>query len=128
MGLVLYRQNGIRFRPIEHSYFGDNFQAEIAIRICPDPVQFCASSRSFLRRFMVLSIALLLEDAPMAAQISETDHAIPAQYEINVYCDAECESDEPCGGAMRGFFFVMLFDVFMIFTAAAAWEVWHLMR
>jgi hypothetical protein len=64
----------------------------------------------------------------MATLVSGTDDPILATRQIGPYYKAEHEAYEPQSRALRGFFFAVLFNVFLVFTVAAAWEIWCLMR
>jgi hypothetical protein len=60
----------------------------------------------------------------MATLVSGTDDPILATRQIDLHYEAY----EPQSRALRGFFFAMLFNVFLVFTVAAAWEIWCLTR
>jgi hypothetical protein len=64
----------------------------------------------------------------MATLVSGTDDPILATRQIDLHYEAEYEAYEPQSRALRGFFFAMLFNVFLVFTVAAAWEIWCLTR
>lgn len=58
----------------------------------------------------------------MATQIFGKDHAVmmprPAAQD-------NAEAQEPRGGAIRGFMYAMLFNVFLLAAAFGAWELWR---
>ena len=64
----------------------------------------------------------------MATQIIGSDHAVLLSYEADARKSAECEAYEPEGNHVRGLFYAMVFNVMLLVTAAAGWELWRLMR
>jgi hypothetical protein len=66
----------------------------------------------------------------MAAQIMGTDLSvrIPQQTEIGTSEHAREEIGQDDGSAFRGFFFAMLFNLFLLITGIAGWELWRLIR
>jgi hypothetical protein len=64
----------------------------------------------------------------MATQIFETDPTVVCPRPADVYEAEDSAGQEQQGGAFRGFFFAMLFNVFLVLTGAAGWELWRLMR
>lgn len=69
-----------------------------------------------------------LEDAPMAAQILGADQTALLPRHADACSDAGHEVQEEEGDVFRGFFFAMLFNVFLVLTAAAGWELWRILR
>ena len=62
----------------------------------------------------------------MVTQTFKPDCAVPTP--ADVYEDAaSCEQEED-GGVLRGFFYAMLLNVFLVITIAACWGVWRLLR
>ena len=66
----------------------------------------------------------------MATQIMGTDLSvrIPQQPEIETSEHGCNEIAQEDGGAFRGFFFAMLFNLFLLITGIAGWEIWRLIR
>jgi len=64
----------------------------------------------------------------MATQTFEADRPVVLPRPTDT-CEPEIASErELQGGVYRGLFFAMFFNAFLLFTGAAAWEVWRLMR
>lgn len=76
----------------------------------------------------------------MATQIFRPDLALllprptepfrGATYDVGHHARLEksSELDGPKGNVFRGFFFAMLFNLFLLLTGAAAWELWQVLR
>ena len=64
----------------------------------------------------------------MATQILETGHAGLLPREADACSDAGNEVQEEEGHIFRGFFFAMLFNLFLVLTGAAGWELWRILR
>lgn len=60
----------------------------------------------------------------MATQIFGSDHSVLLSREAE---NSNTREVEPQGGAVRGLFYAMLFNVMLAGTAVAAWGVWHLL-
>lgn len=64
----------------------------------------------------------------MAAQILGTNHAVLLPRQAGVREDADLDTHEVEGSAIRGFFFAMIFNAMLVLTGTAGWELWRLMR
>lgn len=64
----------------------------------------------------------------MATQIFGTNHAALLPRPAGVREDVDLDTPEVEGGAIRGFFFAMIFNAMLLLTGAAGWELWRLMR
>lgn len=61
----------------------------------------------------------------MATHIFGRDHVIPRRPASE---KAKASETEPRGGAMRGLFFALLFNVLLALAGVAAWRLWELLR
>lgn len=78
----------------------------------------------------------------MATQILGTDNVILFRKSIDICSEArvcsetrnQCSEDalselrEECGSVFRGFFYAMLFNLLLLFTGVAVWELWRVLR
>jgi hypothetical protein len=64
----------------------------------------------------------------MATQILETDHTGLLPLEADAFSDTGHEVQEEDGHIFRDFFFAMLFNLFLVLTGAAGWELWRILR
>ncbi len=64
----------------------------------------------------------------MATQILETNHGVLASASGDVRTDASCEIYAKDGSVIRGFFYAMLLNFFLVLTIAGGWELWRLLR
>jgi hypothetical protein len=64
----------------------------------------------------------------MATQIFGTDHASLLPLQADACSDAGHEVKEKDGNIFRGFFFAMLFNLFLVLTGVAGWELWRILR
>jgi len=64
----------------------------------------------------------------MATQILESNHAVPAQASDDAREGAGCEIYAEDGSVIRGFFYAMVLNLFLVLTIAGGWELWRLMK
>jgi hypothetical protein len=64
----------------------------------------------------------------MATHILGTDQRVVFPHQADGNEEEIDTGQEEQGGALRGLFFAMLFNVFLLITGAAAWEIWRLIR
>ena len=64
----------------------------------------------------------------MATQILRANHAALLPRTADAREDADHDTQEVEGGAIRGFFFAMIFNAMLLLTGAAGWVLWRLMR
>ncbi|HTV03961.1 MAG TPA: hypothetical protein VME86_01235 [Acidobacteriaceae bacterium] len=64
----------------------------------------------------------------MATHVFDSKHPAVLKQQARGEIDVEQREREFDGGAFRGFFYAMLFDVFLILLFAGAWELWHILR
>lgn len=61
----------------------------------------------------------------MATQIFGRDHVIPRRSASEKTKEVEID---PRGGAMRGLFFALLFNVLVVLAGVVLWQFWKLLR
>lgn len=64
----------------------------------------------------------------MATQTLEADHTALLPSQADACSDTGHEVQEEEGRIFRGFFFAMLFNLFLVLTGAAGWELWRILR
>lgn len=64
----------------------------------------------------------------MSTQIFETDQIALLPRPTGVSNDEIGEMHQQDGGAFRGFFFAMVFNLLLLLTGAAGWELWRIIR
>lgn len=68
----------------------------------------------------------------MATQIVGTDHVLlfPGSTDTpqRISRDERSEREEERGNVLRGFFYAMLFNLFLLLTSAAGWVLWRIVR
>lgn len=59
-----------------------------------------------------------------------TDPLHGATYDVghSGVLDKRAESENEGGNILRGFFFAMLLNLFLLLTGAAGWEIWRILR
>ncbi|HUY81117.1 MAG TPA: hypothetical protein VMU92_05285 [Acidobacteriaceae bacterium] len=64
----------------------------------------------------------------MATQIFDSKHPILLDPQAHAESDAEPLARQYRGSAFRGFFYAMLFNVFLFLIGAGLWELWRVVR
>ncbi len=68
----------------------------------------------------------------MATQICGTDHVLlfprPTGVSDQTSRDERGEQEEERENVFRGFFYAMLFNLFLLLTSAAGWVLWRIVR
>jgi hypothetical protein len=64
----------------------------------------------------------------VATQLFGTDPAVLLPRQTDTAEEANFAELEQGGNAIRGFFFVMLFNLFLFLTVVAVWVFWRLIR